>query len=44
MPGRDFLGLSVSVDPKEDPKSAVTNQRRLLRALGNAGRRSTGRS
>ena len=35
-PGLDFLGLAVSVDPNEDPKSAVTNQRRLLRALGNA--------
>jgi protein SCO1 len=34
VPGRDFLGLAVSVDPKEDPKSAVTNQRQLLRALG----------
>jgi protein SCO1/2 len=35
-PGRDFLGLAVSVDPNEDPKSAVTNQRRLLRAIDNA--------
>jgi protein SCO1 len=34
VPGRDFVGLAVSVDPKEDPKSAVTNQRQLLRALG----------
>jgi protein SCO1 len=33
-PGRDFQGLAVSVDPGEDPKSATTNQRRLLRALG----------
>jgi protein SCO1 len=33
-PGRDFQGLSVSVDPGEDPQSATTNQRRLLRALG----------
>ena len=33
-PGRDFLGLAVSIDPKENPKSAVTNQNRLLRALG----------
>ena len=32
-PGRDFLGLAVSVDPNENPKSAVTNQRRLLRAV-----------
>jgi protein SCO1 len=31
--GKDFLGLAVSVDPNEDPKSAVTNERRLLRAL-----------
>lgn len=31
--GKDFLGVSVSVDPKEDPKSAFTNQRRLLRAI-----------
>lgn len=31
--GRDFLGLAVSIDPKEDPKSAVTNQNRLMRAL-----------
>jgi protein SCO1/2 len=36
QPGRDFLGLAVSFDPNEDPKSAVTNQRRLLRALDNA--------
>ena len=35
--GQDFLGLSVSVDPKEDPKSAVTHQRQLLRALAMAG-------
>ena len=34
LPGRDFLGLAISIDPKENPKSAVTNQRRLLRALG----------
>ena len=34
VPGRDFQGLSVSVDPGEEPKSATTNQRRLLRALG----------
>jgi len=33
VPGKDFLGLAVSVDPKEDPKSANTNQNRLLRAL-----------
>lgn len=32
--GRDFLGFSVSVDPKEDPKSANTNQGRLLRSIG----------
>jgi protein SCO1/2 len=32
-PGRDFVGLAVSVDPKEDPKSANTQQGRLLRAL-----------
>jgi len=31
--GKDLLGFSVSVDPKEDPKSANTNQGRLLRAL-----------
>jgi protein SCO1 len=37
VPGRDFLGLSVSVDPKEDPKSAATNQRQLLRALAQDG-------
>jgi protein SCO1 len=35
--GKDFLGLSVSVDPKEDPKSAVTHQRQLLRALAQDG-------
>jgi protein SCO1/2 len=34
LPGRDFLGLAISIDPKENPKSAVTNQGRLLRALG----------
>jgi protein SCO1/2 len=33
-PGRDFQGLAVSVDPDEDPRSAATNQRKLLRALG----------
>ncbi|HEY0708133.1 MAG TPA: SCO family protein [Polyangia bacterium] len=32
--GKDFLGLAVSIDPNENPKSAATNQRRLLRALG----------
>ncbi|MDX2019848.1 MAG: SCO family protein [Deltaproteobacteria bacterium] len=32
--GRDFLGFSVSVDPKEDAKSANTNQGRLLRSIG----------
>jgi protein SCO1 len=32
-PGRDFQGLAVSVDPNEEPKSAVTNQRRLLRTF-----------
>jgi protein SCO1/2 len=31
--GNDLLGFSVSIDPKEDPKSANTNQGRLLRAL-----------
>jgi protein SCO1/2 len=31
--GKDFLGLAVSIDPNEDPKSANTNQGRLLRAL-----------
>jgi protein SCO1/2 len=34
VPGKDFQGLSISVDPGEDPKSATTNQRRLLRSLG----------
>jgi protein SCO1/2 len=33
VPGRDFVGLAVSVDPKEDPKSANTNQGRLLRFI-----------
>jgi protein SCO1/2 len=32
-PGRDFQGLAVSVDPQEEPKTALTNQRRLLRVL-----------
>ena len=32
--GRDFLGFSASVDPKEDSKSANTNQGRLLRSIG----------
>ncbi len=31
--GKDFYGLAVSIDPKEDDKSANTQQRRLLRAL-----------
>jgi protein SCO1 len=34
--GRDFQGLAVSVDPQEDPKTAMTNQRRLLRALSDS--------
>jgi protein SCO1/2 len=33
QPGRDFQGAAVSVDPQEEPKTAMTNQRRLLRAL-----------
>jgi protein SCO1 len=33
VPGQDFVGLAVSVDPKEDPKSANTQQGRLLRAI-----------
>jgi protein SCO1/2 len=33
QPGRDFIGLAVSIDPKEDPKSANTQQGRLLRSL-----------
>lgn len=32
--GKDYLGFSVSVNPDEDPKSANTNQGRLLRHLG----------
>jgi hypothetical protein len=32
-PGQDFQGLAVSIDPQDDPKTALTNQRRLLRAL-----------
>jgi protein SCO1 len=35
--GRDFQGLAVSIDPKEDPKSAATNEGRLLRALERPG-------
>jgi protein SCO1/2 len=31
--GQDFLGVSVSIDPKEDPKYAASNQGRLARAL-----------
>lgn len=31
--GQDFNGLAVSIDPNEDPKSANTNQARLLRFL-----------
>jgi protein SCO1/2 len=31
--GKDFNGLAVSIDPNEDPKSANTNQNRLLRFL-----------
>ena len=34
VPGRDFLGLAVSVDPQGDPKSAVTNQRQLFAGAG----------
>lgn len=32
--GKDFFGLAVSIDPKEEAKSANTKQRQLLRALG----------
>lgn len=32
--GKDFLALSVSIDSKEDVKSANTQRNRLLRALG----------
>jgi protein SCO1 len=42
QPGRDFQGLAVSVDPNEEPKTAVTNQRRLLRALGTPGPENDG--
>ena len=35
--GEELLGFSVSIDPKEDPKSANTNQGRLLRALDRIG-------
>jgi protein SCO1 len=38
-PGRDFVGLAVSVDPREDPRSANTQQGRLLRALQHPDRR-----
>lgn len=31
--GRDFVGVAVSFDSKEEPKSANTNQARLLRSL-----------
>jgi protein SCO1/2 len=31
--GKDLLGFSVSIDAKEDPRSANSNQGRLLRAL-----------
>jgi protein SCO1/2 len=31
--GKDLVGFSVSIDPKEDPRSANTNRNRLLRAL-----------
>jgi protein SCO1/2 len=37
--GQDFLGLAVSIDPKEDPRSANTNQGRLLRSI-RAGQKS----
>ena len=33
QPGKDFLGLAVSINPDEDPKSANTQQARLLRYL-----------
>jgi protein SCO1/2 len=38
VPGRDFVGLAVSFDPKEDPKSANTNQARLLRFIQHEAR------
>jgi protein SCO1/2 len=31
--GKDLLGFSVSIDAKEDPRSANSNQGRLMRAL-----------
>jgi protein SCO1/2 len=34
--GRDFLGVAVSVDPKEEAKTAATNEGRLHRALGSS--------
>ncbi len=36
--GKDFLGVAVSVDPNEDPKSAATNEGRLLRSLAHGQR------
>lgn len=35
--GKDYLALAVSIDPKDNPKSAKTNRARLLRHLGAAG-------
>lgn len=36
--GEDFVGVAVSIDPAEDPKSANTNRRRLLRRLAESSR------
>lgn len=37
--GADFQGLAVSIDPKEEPKSAASNEGKLLRALGHDERK-----
>ena len=35
--GRDFSAVSISIDPNEDPKLAVDQQKRILAAVGAAG-------
>jgi protein SCO1/2 len=36
--GKDFTGLSISIDPQENTKSVNTKQGRLMRALGHTKR------
>jgi protein SCO1/2 len=37
IPGRDYLGLTVSIDPKDTPATARLKQTAVLQAVGQAG-------